>query len=76
MKRCSSKVVDLVELGRLRTQPGWHNNGYIFPDGFIVHTIFRSSVRPSFKFYRHCANLLLTASMKKLGEWCFCIFSN
>ena len=39
VKRCSSKQVDVVAVGRLRLDPGWHNRGYIFPEGF------RSSVR-------------------------------
>ena len=45
MKRCSSKQVDIVSLGALRLDPGWHNAGYIFPDGFTTSTVFRSSVR-------------------------------
>lgn len=47
VKKCSSKLVELVDLGRLRVEPGWHNGGYIFPDGFLVRTAFRSSVRCS-----------------------------
>ena len=45
VKRCSSKQVDIVSLGALRLDPGWHNAGYIFPDGFTTSTVFRSSVR-------------------------------
>lgn len=44
MKRCSSKQVDVVSLGVLRLDDGWHNAGYIFPDGFTTATVFRSSV--------------------------------
>ena len=35
-----------MSLGALRLDPGWHNAGYIFPDGFTTSTVFRSSVRP------------------------------
>ena len=44
VKKCSSKAVELMEVGMLRTEPGWHNRGYIFPDGFVSRTAFRSSV--------------------------------
>jgi hypothetical protein len=44
VKRCSSKQVDVVSLGALRLDDGWHNAGYIFPDGFTTATVFRSSV--------------------------------
>ena len=44
VKRCSSKQVDVISIGTLRLDPGWHNKGYIFPDGFTARTIFRSSV--------------------------------
>ena len=44
VKKCSSKAVELMELGTLSTEPGWHNRGYIFPDGFVSRTTFRSSV--------------------------------
>ena len=37
--------MDIVSLGALRLDPGWHNAGYIFPDGFTTSTVFRSSVR-------------------------------
>ncbi|KAK9824373.1 hypothetical protein WJX72_009819 [[Myrmecia] bisecta] len=43
VKRCSSKQVDLVMLGTLRSEPGWHNKGYIFPEGYVARTVFRSS---------------------------------
>jgi hypothetical protein len=46
VKRCSSKQVDLVAAGALRLDPGWHNRGYIFPEGFCSQTVFRSSVPP------------------------------
>ena len=46
VKRCSSKQVELTAVGVLCLRPGWHNNGYIFPDGFHTRTVFRSSVRP------------------------------
>ena len=44
VKRCSSKQVDVVAVGHLRLDAGWHNRGYIFPEGFCTHTVFRSSV--------------------------------
>ncbi|KAK9905576.1 hypothetical protein WJX75_002376 [Coccomyxa subellipsoidea] len=44
VKRCSSKQVELMCIGELRLAAGWHNNGYIFPDGFCTRTVFRSSV--------------------------------
>ena len=47
VKRCSSKQVDLVAVGALRLDPGWHNRGYIFPEGFCSPTLFRSSGPPS-----------------------------
>ena len=45
VKRCSSKCSRLLSLGTLRSEPGWHNTGYIFPDGFSSATQFRSSER-------------------------------
>ena len=54
MKRCSSKQVDIVSLGALRLDPGWHNAGYIFPDGFTTSTVFRSSVRPPALLHAVC----------------------
>ena len=33
-----------MSLGVLRLDDGWHNAGYIFPDGFTTATVFRSSV--------------------------------
>ena len=45
VKRCSSKCSTLLSLGVLRREPGWHNTGYIFPDGFSSSTRFRSSER-------------------------------
>lgn len=36
--------MQLLSIGRLRLDSGWHNNGYIFPDGFVSRTVFRSSV--------------------------------
>lgn len=44
VKRCSSKQVEVIDVGSLRLDPGWHNKGYIFPDGFCTRTVFRSSV--------------------------------
>ncbi|BDA47156.1 probable transforming growth factor beta regulator 1 at C-terminar half [Coccomyxa sp. Obi] len=44
VKRCSSKQVELLCIGELRLDPGWYNNGYIFPEGFCTRTVFRSSV--------------------------------
>ena len=55
VKRCSSKQVDIVSLGALRLDDGWHNAGYIFPDGFTTATVFRSSVRAC---TRHMASTL------------------
>jgi len=40
----SSKHAELVSVGALRAEPGWHNAGYIFPDGFVSRVSFRSSV--------------------------------
>ena len=40
----SSKHAELVSVGALRAEPGWHNAGYIFPDGFTSRVSFRSSV--------------------------------
>ena len=34
-----------MAVGRLRLDAGWHNRGYIFPEGFCTQTVFRSSVR-------------------------------
>ncbi|KAK9799422.1 hypothetical protein WJX73_008139 [Symbiochloris irregularis] len=45
VRKCSHKGVDLVAVGKLCTEPGWHNAGYIFPQGFISRTSFRSSVQ-------------------------------
>ena len=47
VRRSSSKAVELVQLGRLHVQPGWHNEGYIFPLGYVARTVFRGSARPS-----------------------------
>ncbi len=44
VKKCSTKAVELLELGSLNAMPGWFNVGYIFPTGFCSRTLFRSSV--------------------------------
>jgi hypothetical protein len=44
VKQKSHKNADLVEVGTLQTKNGWHNAGYIFPEGFQSRTLFRSSV--------------------------------
>jgi hypothetical protein len=44
VRQKSQKQVDLVEVGSLSVEHGWHNQGYIFPDGFHSRTLFRSSV--------------------------------
>uniref|UniRef100_A0A7S3XCB6 U-box domain-containing protein n=1 Tax=Picocystis salinarum TaxID=88271 RepID=A0A7S3XCB6_9CHLO len=38
------KNCELVQLGKLQTDEGWFNAGYIFPDGLHTRTVFRSSV--------------------------------
>lgn len=38
------KNCELVQLGKLQTEEGWFNAGYIFPDGLHTRTVFRSSV--------------------------------
>jgi len=43
-KRGSVKSAELVHAGKLVLDDGWHNAGYIFPDGFTSRTVFRSSV--------------------------------
>jgi hypothetical protein len=44
VKQKSHKTAELLEVGVLRAAPGWHNAGYIFPEGFRSRTLFRSSV--------------------------------
>ena len=44
VKQKSHKSADLVEAGNLHVANGWHNAGYIFPEGFHSRTLFRSSV--------------------------------
>ncbi|KAL4451372.1 hypothetical protein ABPG77_009444 [Micractinium sp. CCAP 211/92] len=44
VKQKSHKSADLVAAGSLRAEKGWHNAGYIFPEGFHSRTLFRSSV--------------------------------
>ena len=34
-----------MSAGALRLDRGWHNRGYIFPEGYTSQTVFRSSVR-------------------------------
>jgi hypothetical protein len=36
VRKCSVKRVELVSLGALVKRDGWHNNGYIFTDGYYV----------------------------------------
>lgn len=45
VRQKSSKRAELVEVGTVRFEKGWHNNGYIFPDGYFAKTPFRSSVQ-------------------------------
>jgi hypothetical protein len=44
VKQKSHKNADLVTVGALQSKNGWHNAGYIFPEGFQSRTLFRSSV--------------------------------
>ena len=44
VRQKGSKRATLVELGYVRFEKGWHNQGYIFPDGYFARTNFRSSV--------------------------------
>jgi hypothetical protein len=44
VKRGSVKSGELVAVGALVVADGWHNAGYIFPDGFTSRMVFRSSV--------------------------------
>jgi len=44
VKQKSHKNAELLEVGALQTKNGWHNAGYIFPEGFKSRTLFRSSV--------------------------------
>ena len=44
VKRGSVKSGELVAVGSLVVADGWHNAGYIFPDGFTSRMVFRSSV--------------------------------
>ena len=43
-KKGSVRSGELVSLGTLHAGKGWHNGGYIFPDGFRTRMVFRSSV--------------------------------
>ena len=53
-----------MSLGALRLDPGWHNAGYIFPDGFTTSTVFRSSVRLPALLHAMCGAC-------SLGTLCF-----
>ncbi|KAL6784666.1 hypothetical protein ACKKBF_B02710 [Auxenochlorella protothecoides x Auxenochlorella symbiontica] len=44
VKQKSHKSAELVDVGVLWPERGWHNAGYIFPLGFVSRTLFRSSV--------------------------------
>lgn len=44
VKKGSVRSGELVSVGTLRLDAGWHNAGYIFPDGFKTRMVFRSSV--------------------------------
>ena len=44
VRQKSTKRGEVVEIGTVRFEKGWHNRGYIFPDGFFAKTPFRSSV--------------------------------
>ncbi|KAK3284326.1 hypothetical protein CYMTET_8016 [Cymbomonas tetramitiformis] len=44
VKRCSVKSCELVSIGTVSLRDGWHNRGYIFPDGYEIRTNFRASV--------------------------------
>ena len=41
VRRGTHKAVTLLATGALRTEPGWFNSGYIFPDGYAALTSFR-----------------------------------
>ena len=44
VRQKNSKRAELVTLGTIRYEKGWHNQGYIFPAGYFARTLFRSSV--------------------------------
>ena len=44
VRQKSTKRGEVVEVGTVRSEKGWHNQGYIFPEGFLARTPFRSSV--------------------------------
>ncbi|BDA48275.1 probable lysine-specific demethylase JMJ16 at C-terminar half [Coccomyxa sp. Obi] len=44
VRQKSHKQAEIVSVGNLRTEAGWYNSGYIFPDGFTSRVSFRSSV--------------------------------
>lgn len=44
VRQKSTKRGEVIEIGEVRFEKGWHNQGYIFPDGFYAQTPFRSSV--------------------------------
>ena len=71
VKRCSSKQVDIVSLGALRLDPGWHNAGYIFPDGFTTSTVFRSSVRSPAPIHAVCSACSPFSRLLALGRACW-----
>lgn len=44
VRQKSTKRGEVVDVGTVRFKNGWHNRGYIFPEGFKAKTPFRSSV--------------------------------
>jgi len=44
VRQKSTKRGTVHEIGQVRFEDGWHNKGYIFPDGFMAKTPFRSSI--------------------------------
>jgi len=45
VRQKSTKRGEVIEIGTVRFEKGWFNNGYIFPEGFFAKTPFRSSVQ-------------------------------
>ena len=74
VKRCSSKQVELLCIGVLRVETGWHNNGYIFPDGFCTRTVFRSSVRTPKPAFTRSPNHALKDLFVTRGHLPVCTF--
>ena len=44
VRQKSTKRGEVTDVGTVVFEDGWHNKGYIFPDGFKAKTPFRSSV--------------------------------